>query len=88
VSLFVNTFVNITSENNVFAVGLGTSCGSRALIPLIAQHSEKLFSSQGAFIILGILIIFAYVALCGLADKRRDDAKNPSRAQPTALPPK
>jgi L-rhamnose-H+ transport protein len=57
-----------------FAVCLGTSAAVGALTPLIAQHSELVFTRQGALILLGVLVIVFGVTLCGLAGKNREAA--------------
>ncbi len=57
-----------------FAVSLGTSAAVGALIPLLTQHSDRVASRQGAFIIAGVVVIIAGVAICGLAGKRRETA--------------
>ncbi len=61
-----------------FAVNLGTSAAAGSLVPLIAQHREKLVTRQGLWIFAGILIIFLGVALCGWAGKLRDAVTAPS----------
>jgi L-rhamnose-H+ transport protein len=58
-----------------FAVCLGTSAASGALIPLIAQHPEKIVTREGALILSGIALILAGVALCGIAANLRDRRK-------------
>jgi L-rhamnose-H+ transport protein len=55
-----------------FAVSLGTSAAVGALTPLVAQHSDRLMTRQGGLILLGILVILAGVAICGLAGYRRE----------------
>jgi L-rhamnose-H+ transport protein len=55
-----------------FAVCLGTSAASGALIPLLAQHLEKVATREGALILGGIATILVGVALCGVASSLRD----------------
>jgi L-rhamnose-H+ transport protein len=55
-----------------FAVSLGTSAAVGALTPLIAQHSERLFTPQGGLILIGVAVILAGVGLCGFAGYRRE----------------
>ena len=57
-----------------FAVCLGTSAAVGALIPLMAQHSDRIMTRQGGLIFLGVLAIIVGVALCGLAGKHREAA--------------
>jgi L-rhamnose-H+ transport protein len=67
-----------------FAVSLGTSAAVGALTPLVSQHSDQLMTRQGAFILLGVLVIIAGVALCGLAGRDREVAlqkQNPNTRQ-------
>jgi len=65
-----------------FAVCLGTSAASGALIPLVAQHPEKLATREGALILGGIAAILVGVALCGVASSLRDSGASASRAHP------
>jgi L-rhamnose-H+ transport protein len=58
-----------------FAVSLGTSAAVGALTPLISQHSDQLMTRQGAFILLGVLIIVLGVALCGVAGRSRESVQ-------------
>ena len=55
-----------------FAVCLGTSAASGALIPLLTQHPEKVATREGALILVGIATILVGVALCGVASSLRD----------------
>jgi len=55
-----------------FAVCLGTSAAAGALIPLMAQHPEKLGTHEGALILGGIAMLLAGVGLCGVAGNLRD----------------
>ncbi|MGA3194990.1 MAG: L-rhamnose/proton symporter RhaT, partial [Terriglobales bacterium] len=57
-----------------FAVCLGTSAAVGALTPLVAQHSNLIMTRQGSLIILGVLVIIAGVALCGMAGRIREKA--------------
>jgi L-rhamnose-H+ transport protein len=55
-----------------FAVSLGASAASGALIPLITRYPERILTTQGMLVLLGITIILVGVGLCGLAGSRRD----------------
>jgi L-rhamnose-H+ transport protein len=59
-----------------FAVSLGTSAAVGALTPLVSQHSDQLMTREGAFILLGVLIIIVGVTVCGFAGKARDAAQH------------
>jgi L-rhamnose-H+ transport protein len=64
--------ISIVGVAITFAVCLGTSAASGALIPLLIQHPDQLQTRQGALILGGIFGILAGVGLCGLAGHRRD----------------
>ena len=66
--------ISIVGVAITFAVCLGTSAASGALIPLLIQHPDQLHTREGALILGGILGILAGVGLCGLAGHRRDRA--------------
>ena len=65
-----------------FAVSLGTSAAVGALTPLVAQHSDRLMTSQGGLILIGVLIILVGVGLCGLAGYRRERETQQDRSIP------
>jgi L-rhamnose-H+ transport protein len=58
-----------------FTISLSTSAASGALLPLIGQHSDRLFTVQGGMLVIGILLIAIGVAFCGKAGRLRDEAK-------------
>lgn len=58
-----------------FAVCLGTSSASGALIPLLAKHPERLLERQGLAILAGVALIALGVGLCGVAGHRRERMK-------------
>jgi L-rhamnose-H+ transport protein len=55
-----------------FSVSLGTSAASGAAVPLLTQHRDRLFTTQGALITAGVLGVLAGVALFGLAGEKRE----------------
>ncbi len=63
-----------------FAVSLGTSAAVGALTPLVAQHSERLLTRQGGWILIGVLVILIGVGLCGLAGYRREHERQQERS--------
>ncbi len=77
--------ISIVGVAITFAVCLGTSAASGALIPLLIQHPDKLQTREGALILGGICGILAGVGLCGLAGHRRDRAV-PGKQTGSALP--
>ena len=66
--------ISIVGVAITFAVCLGTSAASGALIPLLIQHPDRLQTREGALILGGIFGILSGVGLCGLAGYRRDRA--------------
>jgi L-rhamnose-H+ transport protein len=67
-----------------FAVSLGASAAAGALIPLITKYPERILSTQGMLVLLGITIILLGVGLCGLAGSRRDSS--PDQANASSAP--
>ena len=61
-----------------FAVALGTSAASGALIPLVSQHYKEIFTTKGFLVFLGISAILAGVAICGRAGRQRDSERGKS----------
>jgi L-rhamnose-H+ transport protein len=64
--------ISIVGVAITFAVCLGTSAASGALIPLLVQHPDQVFTRQGALILAGMCVILVGVGLCGVAGHRRD----------------
>ena len=64
--------ISIVGMAITFAVCLGTSAASGALIPLLVQHPDQLLTSKGVLILGGICGILIGVGLCGVAGHRRD----------------
>ena len=75
--------ISIVGVAVTFAVCLGTSAASGALIPLLVQHPEKLATREGWLILGGIFGILVGVGLCGLAGHRRDKQQAPKQDSPT-----
>lgn len=55
-----------------FTVTLSTSAASGALLPLVTQHPERLFTTQGLVLLSGILLIVFGVTFCGRAGLERE----------------
>jgi L-rhamnose-H+ transport protein len=75
--------VALTGVAVTFAVCLGTSAASGALIPLLAQHPEKLQTREGALILSAIAVILVGVGLCGVASNFRDRRRTGRAARAT-----
>ncbi len=56
--------------NFAIAIGLSTVLGS--LVPLLVLHGEKVFTTQGAVIILGVLLTLVGIVGCALSGKMKD----------------
>lgn len=59
----------------VFTITLSTSAASGSLLPLLAQHPDRLFTTQGAVLLTGIVLIGLGVTLCSKAGLERDRTK-------------
>src|SRR5260370_18917116 len=73
--IFFGLALSLMGVALTFTITLSTSTASGALLPLIGNHPDRLFTSQGAVLIAGILLILVGVALCGLAGKQRDQGR-------------
>lgn len=66
--------------NFAIAIGLSTVLGS--LLPLLVLHRERMFTSQGAVIFLGVLLILVGIVGCALAGKMKDKHLEASDPRP------
>jgi L-rhamnose-H+ transport protein len=57
-----------------FSVILGISTAVGSLIPLIRLHPEKIFTSGGMAILLGVFLVLAGVGVCAVAGRKREAA--------------
>ncbi|MEN6536262.1 MAG: L-rhamnose/proton symporter RhaT [Bryobacteraceae bacterium] len=64
-----------------FAVSLGTSAACGSLLPLLMADPGRLFTSLGALIVLGLAVIIAGVALCGVAGRLRERLEGKDQPQ-------
>lgn len=71
--VFFGRAVDTVGVAITFAVSLGTSGASGALIPFLGQHSSELFTRRGVLIVLGILVILLGVGICGMAGRQREE---------------
>jgi L-rhamnose-H+ transport protein len=76
--VFFGLAVTLVGVAITFAVSLGTSAAAGALIPLVTQHTDRLFTMQSAWILGGVALILGGVALCGIAGHRRDGIRTAS----------
>jgi len=72
--VFFGRAVDTVGVAITFAVSLGTSAASGALIPLLGQHSGELLTQRGMYILLAIAIILTGVGLCGMAARQREES--------------
>jgi L-rhamnose-H+ transport protein len=56
------------------SVILGLSAAVGAVIPLLQHHRDEIFTPGGLLVLLGLAIVLAGVALCGLAGRLREQA--------------
>lgn len=74
--------ISIVGVAITFAVCLGTSAASGALLPLVFQHSDRLLTREGLLILTGIMVILVGVGLYGFAGHRRDASKAVKQSGP------
>lgn len=86
--VFFGRAVDMVGVAITFAVALGTSAASGALLPLVGQHYAQLFTRQGFFILFGIFVILVGVSICGIAGREREkeQLKQDERASSRFLP--
>lgn len=79
--VFFGRAVDTVGVAITFAVSLGTSAASGALIPLLSQHSTELLTRRGLEILFAILIILLGVGLCGVAGRQREKEQSTATVQ-------
>ena len=57
-----------------FSVILGTAAAVGSLIPLFDQHRDKVFTSGGMLVLLGVALVLAGVGVCAMAGRKREAA--------------
>ena len=60
-----------------FSVVSGLSCLSGSLVPLLVLNPANLFRPRGILLLVSMPILFAGLALYGLAGRRRDEEQSP-----------
>ncbi len=73
--VFFGLAVDTVGVAITFAVALGTSAASGAVIPLVSQHYNEIFTHKGLMVFLGILAILLGVAICGRAGHQRESER-------------
>lgn len=69
-----------------FSLVLGTSAAMGALIPMLMLHSDKLHTSVGHLLLLGIALLLVGVAICAVAGRMRDKPAPATDATPRKNP--
>lgn len=69
-----------------FAVALGTSAASGAVIPLISRHYAEIFTARGFMVLSGILAILIGVGICGAAGRNREAERTAENGR-SGIPP-
>src|SRR5208283_4363384 len=59
--------------NFAIAIGLSTALGS--LVPLVALHSEMIFTTKGMVIILGVALMLVGIVFCAVAGRHKEKAR-------------
>jgi L-rhamnose-H+ transport protein len=62
--------------NFAIAIGLSTALGS--LVPLVALHSEMIFTTKGMVIILGVTLMLVGIVFCAVAGRHKEKAMQSS----------
>jgi len=62
--------------NFAIAIGLSTALGS--LVPLIALHSQMIFTHKGMVIILGVVLVLGGIVFCAVAGRHKEKAMQSS----------
>jgi L-rhamnose-H+ transport protein len=57
-----------------FSVILGTAAAVGSIVPLVRDHSEKIVTSGGLLVLLGIALVIAGVGVCAVAGRKREAA--------------
>jgi L-rhamnose-H+ transport protein len=70
--VFFGRAVDTVGVAITFAVSLGTSAASGALIPLLSRHSAELLTRRGLLLLSGIVVILLGVGICGMAGRQRE----------------
>jgi L-rhamnose-H+ transport protein len=55
-----------------FAIAIGISTAFGSLVPLVFQHSEKIFTAQGELILLGVVLTLVGIVLCAIAGREKE----------------
>ncbi|MGH9407621.1 MAG: L-rhamnose/proton symporter RhaT [Terriglobia bacterium] len=55
-----------------FAIAIGISTAFGSLVPFVSKHSEKIFTRQGYFIFLGVVLMLVGIVLSALAGREKE----------------
>ena len=55
-----------------FAIVLGLSAAMGSLLPLFQLHPEKVFTSAGLGVLMGVLLVLVGVSVCAIAGRKRE----------------
>jgi L-rhamnose-H+ transport protein len=55
-----------------FAIAIGISTASGSLVPLVFQHSDKIFTPQGELILLGVALTLVGIVLSAIAGREKE----------------
>jgi L-rhamnose-H+ transport protein len=62
-----------------FAIVLGLSAAMGSLLPFFQLHSEKVLTSAGLGVLLGVLLVLVGVSVCAIAGRKREQASTMDR---------
>ncbi|MGO8792385.1 MAG: L-rhamnose/proton symporter RhaT [Terriglobia bacterium] len=71
-----------------FAVILGLTASLGTLVPLVVRSAAQLATPQGAFILLGVVVMLAGILTCSWAGKLKDTTLRKDHAAPGSAPQK
>lgn len=63
-----------------FAIAIGISTAFGSLVPLIFQHSDRIFTPQGMFIALGVALMLVGIVLSAIAGREKEKRLRSSAA--------
>lgn len=61
-----------------FAIAIGISTAFGSLLPLLIQHRDRIFTSQGGMIFVGVLLVIIGIVGCAVAGKMKETHRGSS----------